>query len=278
MQFGIFDKFGALNSQPVFRALRQGLDRLGLPHTQHNERADIAVIWSVLWSDRMQANREIWHQFRDSGRPVLVLEIGSLFRGRTWKMALNGTTASAQWGQGIDPDRPHALGLRAAPWRTSGQHIVIACQRSQSHQWQGQPPVQQWLISMVAQIRQHTDREIRIRSHPRQKLQAVPGALAETPRRLRDTYDDFDFGRSLENAWCVVNWNSAPAVQAILHGVPAVVGPDSLAAPVSATDIHCIETLPRPDRSAWLEMVSHTEWTLDEIASGYPISRLLLDL
>jgi len=278
MRFGIFDKFGALNSQPVFRAFRQGLDRLAISYRSHDESADVAVIWSVLWSDRMMANRDVWQKFRDSQRPVIVLEVGSLFRGRTWKMAINGTTGSAKWGQGIDPRRPHDLGLVLAPWRPKGQHVVIACQRTQSHQWQGQPPVDQWLDRVISEIRQHSDREIRVRPHPRQKITAVSGVRIEPPMKLQGTYDDFDFARSIENAWCVVNWNSAPGIQAIIKGIPAVVSPDSLAAPVALTDLSKIESPLRPDRESWLESLSHTEWTTDEITSGHPIQRLLLDL
>jgi hypothetical protein len=278
MKFGIFDNFGALNSAPVFRALIQGLDRLGLSHVSHDESADIAVIWSVLWAGRMYQNRAIWQKFRDSQRPVMVMEVGSLRRGRTWRMSINGTTARASWGQGFDADRPEKLGISLQPWRNQGQHVVIACQRTESLQWSGMPPTPDWIRSVITDLRSHTDRPILVRNHPRQRLKALPGVTLEIPRPIPASYDDYDWGRSLESAWCVINWNSGAAIQSVIAGVPAIVGSDSLAAPVSSTQLADVENLPRPDRRAWLERISHTEWTLDEISSGQAISRLLLDL
>ena len=278
MRFGIFDKFGAQNSAPVFQAFRQGLDRLGLPYKSHDTGADIAVIWSVLWAGRMRANRDVWQQFRGSGRPVLILEVGSLQRGRTWRMSVNGTGASAAWGQGLDPARPEHLGLRLDPWKRDGDHVLVACQRSDSEQWAGMLPVAEWLETTVKQIKAHTDRPVWVRPHPRQRISAMTGVFVDTPKKLLNSYDDFDWDRGIQNAWCVVNWSSGTGVRSVISGVPALVGPDSLAVSVGTTDLSCVVDPPRPDRRAWFEWMSHTEWLVPEIASGYPISRLLLDL
>jgi hypothetical protein len=68
----------------------------------------------------------------------------------------------------------------------------------------------------------------------------------------------------------VVNWNSGPAVQAAMAGVPVFVGPDSLARAVGNQDFSLIESPVMPDRGQWLIDISHTEWTTDELASGDP--------
>jgi hypothetical protein len=90
-----------------------------------------------------------------------------------------------------------------------------------------------------------------------------------------NTYDDYDFDKTLKHAWAVVNWNSGPGSQAIMSGVPAFVGPDSVAAPVANSDLSQIETPNKPDRDQWLVEISHAEWTVDEIATGNPVARLL---
>ena len=51
MKFSIFNKFGALNSPPVFDAFVQGLTKLGQQVVEHDMTADVAVIWSVLWNE-----------------------------------------------------------------------------------------------------------------------------------------------------------------------------------------------------------------------------------
>lgn len=276
MKFAIFNKFGALNSAPVFKAFGQGLDRLGLSWSFHDNTADVAVIWSVLWAGRMRDNREIWNLFRSSQRTVIVLEVGTLFRGHTWKMSANGVGRGAVWAMVEDPQRPARLGLHVDPWRTKGNDIVVACQRHDSLQWDGQPAPQQWLDQTVASLRQHTDRPIRVRCHPRQTIAVPAGCLLEKPVHLPGTYDQFDFDQSLNRAWCVVNWNSGPGVRSALSGVPALVGPDSLAAPVSTVDWSMVESPHRPDRDQWLINLSHTEWTCAELETGRPL-RLLLD-
>ena len=277
MRFGLFNKFGALNSQPVFAAFQQGLDQLGYKHKSHDMSADVAVIWSVLWSGRMRQNQAVWTEFRKTGRPVVVLEVGMLNRGQTWKMGINGTGSGAFYGHGLDLQRPEKLNLQLKPWRNTGEDIVIALQRDDSEQWAGLPPVDVWLKKTVEQLRQFTQRSIVIRSHPRREVVVLPGCVIDKPLHMPNTYDDFDFDRVLSHAWAVVNWNSGPGSQAIMSGIPAFVGSSSLAAPVGNLDWSQIESPGRPDRSKWLIDLAHTEWSCTELATGQPIARLFAD-
>lgn len=278
MKISLFNNFGAKNSVPVFQAFQQGLDQLGVPWTSHDMGADVAVIWSMVWSGRMRLNEAVWRQFRASRKPVIVLEVGMLNRGHTWKMGINGTGSNAIWGRGLDINRVQKLGLTLKPWQSNGQNIVIACQRHDSEQWAGQPNIDTWLQSTVDIIRQNSNRKIVVRSHPRQKIKIPSGAVNEIPQPIPNTYDDFNFEHSINEAWAVVNWNSGPGCQAIINGIPAFVGPSSLAAPVGNLNLVDIEKPSRPDRSRWFLELCHTEWTTDEIATGYPISRLLASL
>jgi len=275
MRVSIFDQFGALNSSPVFEAIRTGLDQLGIKHNNMDSSADVAVIWSQLWHGRMKNNREIWQTFRTSGRPVIVAEVGMLRRGSTWKLGLNGTGITAYYGAGLIPGRAEKLRLEAKPWTESGYNIVIAAQRSDSEQWAGQPPTVAWLTETARKIREYTDKPIIIRPHPRQRIGDVPGCVIETPRPVQGTYDNFDYDRCLKTAWAVINHNSGPGSQAILSGVPAFVDSTSLAAPVGNLDLSTINNPKRPDRSLWLEQIAHTEWYPEEIATGLPLERLL---
>ena len=275
MKFGIFDNFGAKNSVPVFAAFRQGLDALGLTHRSHDLDADVAVIWSVVWAGRMRANQEVWQHYRGQGRPVIVLEVGLLDRGRTWKMAVNGTGSYAYHGHGLDLDRPRKLGIQAQPWQQSGDHILVCAQRTDSLQWQAQPDITTWLTNLRDRARMYTQRPLVLRSHPRQRVPEVAGFHNDLPRSVPGTYDSFDLERGLDQAWAVINHNSGPGVQAILRGVPAFVDASSLAAPVGNLDLAMIESPALPDRGAWLIQICHTEWRPEEIATGWPIERLL---
>lgn len=278
MNISLFENYGAKNSAPIFSAIRNGLAELGITCSSHDATADVAVIWSTVWSGRMAPNKIVWKSFRASGRPVIVAEVGMLNRGHTWKLGINGTGSTAYYGTERLANRVAQLNLRLCPWHDTGKNIVIALQRPDSEQWVGQPSMDQWLQQTVTTIKKYTSRPIVIRAHPRHRAPGVLGCLIEKPNFITGTYDDFDFGRSLNNAWALVNWNSGPGSQAILQGVPAFVGSSSLAAPVGNLDLAQIENPTRPDRSEWLEMLAHTEWTVQEIATGQPLNRLLVGL
>lgn len=275
MKFSIFDKFGAGNSAPVFQAFRQGLERLGMQHSSHDDSADVAVIWSVVWAGRMAGNQQIWQRFRDSGRSVIVLEVGALQRGKTWKIAVNGTGSYAYHGQGLDLGRPAKLGLRARAWRHTGSKIVICTQRTDSLQWQGQPDIAVWLDNVREILRMHTDRRLVVRPHPRQRIPHIKGLEYSPAVAIKGSYDDFDFEKITQDTWAVINHNSGPGIQSVLLGVPAFVDASSLAAPVANLDLGSIESPQMPDRGSWLLQLSHTEWTVEEIATGWPLQRLL---
>ena len=276
MRVSIFDQYGALNSPPVFAAVRAGLDSIGIEHNSMDSSADVAVIWSQLWHGRMKHNQGVWETFRNNNRPVVVVEVGMLRRGSTWKLGVNGTGNNAYYGRDLIVGRAAQLRLEAKSWTNSGYNIVIAAQRSDSQQWAGQPPTVAWLTETANAIRKYTDRPIVIRPHPRQRISDIPGCVIEMPRPIPGTYDNFDYERCLSTAWAVVNHNSGPGSQAVLSGVPTFVHSSSLAAPVGNLDLSTINDPVKPDRTAWLERLAHTEWYTEEIASGLPLKRLLL--
>lgn len=274
MRYSLFDQWGAKNSPPIWHAFRTGAARLGHTVVSHDMDADVAVIWSLVWSGRMRNNREIWQHFRKLGRPVIILEVGTLRRDLTWKMGINGLGNHAQWGQGIDPRRPQQIGLELESWRSPGRDVVIVLQRSDSEQWAGMPPMQDWLSQTVNTLRDHTDRNIRVRRHPRQATTIPYGCVVDTLHQLPNTKDDFDLTAGIASAWAVINVNSGAGVRVAIAGVPVFVADSSLAAPVGNLDWNQIENPQRPDREQWFINLCHTEWTREEIASGNPLYRL----
>lgn len=275
MRVSLFEQYGALNSGPVFQAIRDGFNRLGIQCSSMDKSADVAVIWSQVWAGRMKHNQSVWQEFRSSGRPVIVAEVGMIKRGHTWKLGINGTGLSADWGVGSVDNRSTQLGLTCLPWTNQGKNIIIAVQRNDSEQWARMPPTDIWLNETIATLKKYTDRPIIIRPHPRQKLSNITDCVIDDPQPIPNSYDCFNYPKSLNNAWAVINWNSGTGTQAILAGVPAFVGPLSLAAPVGNLSLDQIENPLRPNRDAWLEDIAHTEWTILEIQSGYPLKRLI---
>ncbi len=63
-------------------------------------------------------------------------------------------------------------------------------------------------------------------------------------------------------------------MQSAINGTPIICHSSGLAFPVSDM-VGNIDNPVLLDRSAWFLGLCHTEWTVDEIASGIPLQRLI---
>ena len=263
------------NSGPVMAAMLESLHGAGIRSEENSMTSDAVIIWSVLWSGRMAKNREIYQHYSNLGRPVIVIDIGSLRRGITWKVAVNNITALGHYGhtQDLDWDRPARLGVNLGTVHRSGSHIVIAAQNSASLQVQDLHSIESWISQQIDEIRKHTDRAIRVRPHPRSRLavsRLPTNVTVEFPCRVPNTYDSFDMQFDCH---AIVNYNSGPGIQAAVQGVRPVVHSSSLAHPVSVS-IQDIEKSYDINRDQWLVEICHTEYTVEEIAQGLWLKRL----
>lgn len=273
MRLAYFTKQVAQNGHTVLEAFLSGCRTLGIETVENSLDCDAAVIWSMVWSGRMAANRSVYEHYKKLNRPVFVLEVGMLHRDRTWKLGINGTTAQAQWVSAYDHRRHLKLGLVAKHWQKPGKEILLAGQRTDSGQW-GSVDAMAWYLNVVDTVAQHSDRPLILRPHPRFPLNFLNDLKIQRPKKLINTYDGFDFDNGIRNAWAVINFNSGPGSQAVMSGVPAFVDRSSLAAPVANLDLADIESPAKPDREQWLLDLAHTEWTVSELAAGVPQKRL----
>lgn len=145
------------------------------------------------------------------------------------------------------PDRFLALNRTVQPWRKTGSHILV-CPNSAIYFGLHGLNVDEWLISVQEQLRQVTDREIRIRW----KVTGTPIA------------DD------LEDCWAVVVFSSSSAIDGLIHGVPCVtLAPFAATVRMGLTDLSRIETPVYPDdREPFLWNLAANQWSIQEIFSG----------
>ena len=231
---------------------------------------DAAIIWSVLWNGRMQANQQVYQHYRSLGKPVIIVEVGALHRGLTWKVSVNNITSTGYYGhlENLDWDRPAKLNVKLEKSKQTRPHVVIALQHIKSLQVAEMPA--QWLLNTIQQIKTCTDRPIVVRQHPRCKVVLPVGTQVEIPKSIPGTYDSFDMNF---DCYAVVNYNSGPGVQAALAGVRPVVDLSSLAYPVSVS----LDDIEKPydiDRELWLRQICHTEYTIDELKQGLWLKRI----
>ena len=279
MKFSLWRQYGALNSRTVFDAFASSLLDAGHVVSDNDISSDVDVIWSVLWNGRMAGNERIWKDNKLKQKPTIVLEVGGIQRGTTWKVGLNGINRDAYFGPvGNDSVRADNLGLSLKPWRTTGKYILICGQHEKSQQWELMPNMTAWLGNTINNIRQYTDMDIVWRPHPRYPVQYVEqdfkDVIRQTPNKLESTYDDYDF--NVRDAWATVCESSYPGSHSIIAGIPAFVSNSSLAydAGNDISFMHDIGNPYMPDRRQWLNDYAHTEYTLSEISAGLPLKHL----
>jgi len=227
-----------------------------LPH-KAPEPGDVMVIWNR-YSDQEHA-ADNWEK---QGGTVIVAENGYCGRdeqGRQhYALARHGHNGSGQWVSG-GPERWQALGIDLKPWRAHGEHILVCPNRHFGMKGLAMP--QGWEKQVVADLRKHTKRPIRIRPHPNGNAPAKP------------------LDEDLAGCWAVVIWASSCGVHALLAGVPVIaLSPWWICKAAAADSLAVVEQLPTHDgRQAAFERLAWAQWTVDEIASGEPFHKLLSD-
>ena len=279
----VFEEFGALNSPSVFEAFKAGVIANGDELVNDYDSADVIVIWSVLFAGRMAGNKEYYDRAKKDGKPVVVLEIGNLRRGESWRVGLNGINRTANFGTGeIDPNRKELFGIELKPWNlTDGGYITICTQRGDSLQWEGKESISDWVQKQIETVRKYSNRAIVIRPHPRQQ-ESFTEMFAQLQFKGIEVFfdvpqttgkDKVNFEDVLNYSYAIINHSAGPGVQAAIQGTPVVVSEESLAFEVGI-NIEDIENPNLPDREKWFDELVHTEWFESEIESGIPWNRL----
>lgn len=159
------------------------------------------------------------------------------------------------------------LDLTVQAWQTQGEHILICTQRNGGWSMSGLG-VMDWLNQTIDQIRQYSDRPIRVRPHPGDK-QARHYLQPDSRWKLSTMPNIVD---DLHRAWAVVTYNSSPGVVGAIQGVPVFVTDPvpqrSQAYPVANIDLSQIESPQTFDRQPWLERLAMSHWNFAELDSG----------
>jgi hypothetical protein len=264
----------AQNSIPVIAAMLNSLRNASIATIENSMTADAVIVWSALWSGRMAPNKQVYEHYRAQGKPVIVVDVGALYRGETWKIAVNHINGLGYYGhtENLDMDRPRKLGISIAINLSCNPTILIAAQHRHSLQLANQNH-ETWILEQIDKIRAVSDRPIVVRPHPRSPLQikTLDKTIAiEKPQKIANTYDSFDMHFDYH---AVVNYCSGPGIQAAISGTRPIVGAYSLAAPVSVA-IANIDKPYNTDRDQWLVEICHTEYTVKEIEQGLWLQRL----
>ena len=181
-------------------------------------------------------------------------------------------TTGFYFDKDIDPSRwqkiSNNLGISLKPYRTSGSHILVCCQRNGGWSMKGMS-VNDWLNKTVATIRSLTNRPIVVRVHPGDKKWRN---WFKMPAYQNVTLSQRHIKEDLQNAWASVVYNSSPSVASLIEGIPTfVTDPEPEFSQVNGvcnTMLKRIEDPKMYDRQEWIERLSMCHWNFDELRSG----------
>jgi hypothetical protein len=246
-------------------------------NTLPNQQLDAGFVLGYTLEDNFR--RKIIDQLRLQKVPAIFVDSNILHYGRKeheWHRYSLGSVypnSGTYFFDNLDTTKWNTFsswhGVDLKPWRTTGNHILILCQRPKGFNMFTDQEV--WLDKTVAKIRKHSRRPIMIRMHPGdgtrfkqiEKIQKKYGnsVTISEHENIRD---------ALINCWCTVGINSTPNVVAAIEGIPGYVEDPSRswAADVAFNDLALVETPPLPDRSEWIHKIANIHWSNDEVRSG----------
>ena len=233
----------------------------------------------------------IYEYILKSKKPFLVQESAS-FREHIEYTRLGWY--SYKWSEGIfgNKNSPRDrwtkfekdTGIRFKDWHSPGSHILIMGQKegdsSLNKLYNSYDTFYQWVEDIIKRIRQHSDRTIVIRPHPRNLKYGI-----NQSERIRAKFKNVivskdvnsngytggeSLERDLQNAHCVVTYNSLSAVESVVKGIPTFALDDgSMIWPIAHKDLSKIESLDyNIDITQWQNDIAYCQWTNQEHKTG----------
>jgi len=173
----------------------------------------------------------------------------------TWfRVTKNAMMHDGSGQHGLERLKP--FGVELKPWNLTGRNIVITSQSEVHYTARLGTTRDAWTAAVIAELRCHTDRPIKVCHKPDAKSSgnayAAPGFEAE-----------------LADAWVVVAHCSSAMVKALIDGVPVFSLASSMATRMGRSDLAQIEDPHYPnDRMQWLANLAANQWTRDEMRDG----------
>lgn len=240
------------------------------------EIGEIGIVWGIPCRHKENTNnrRKVHDMYRENHRPLLVCERGFLNRDRYFSVGYNSIVGFGYYhNKNMPSDRfdQHKIQPKAyqPDKNKNGGYILICGQVPWDSQLQHLPSYKQWLINLVKQIKQHTNRKIVYRPHPKQKAShplavlSIPGAVTSKKPTLEDDF---------QNSYVVLSYNSNSLVEAMLEGIPFFsFDRGSMVHDIANHDLSQLESPTFPDEQTKMQTlydIAYSQWNLQEIKDG----------
>jgi len=261
---------------------------LDYEYTEAYRPCDMAVIFGS-WKPREKGSHQTRMSVASAAQRFIVIETPLLKRvtnelNQYWRVGINGyLNNDAAWPMLTVTEaetRLVELGIEWAGWknRTNG-HIVLVLQLPGDASLRG-TDINEWAYQTVRSIRERTDKNIVIRSHPLVSERAFELHAQLGFRLMQDGIQNIRFSdgavtpwsEDITGAYCTVTFSSGMAVDSILAGIPTVAcDPGNFAWGISSNHVDDIKSIRRPDTTDirhWLKQLAACQWTAAEMRSG----------
>jgi hypothetical protein len=219
------------------------------------ENCDLAVIWGV---------RDL-EKAKTRAKNVLVMELAYLGDRQHWiSLGYNGLNGEADFrNQYVSNDRAEQYWIdQMKPYNFGGDYILLTLQIKGDQSLAGLNVNYQRLVNT---IRDHTEKPIHIRDHPKRK-NTWPKVYGDNVHYVSA---DAPIAEAVQNAHAVVTINSNSGVDAIMNGTPVFnVSPKSMVWNIANKEFAQIEAPLLYDRTEWLNRIAYAQWLPNEIESG----------
>lgn len=136
------------------------------------------------------------------------------------------------------------------PWRTDGSEVLII-EPSEIQCRLFDIDIVRWRAEIRKEVNSRTSRSVVFREKADKKIRT------SLYQYLLDS-----------DVYCVINYNSNAAVEAVWAGVPVITLGRHITNPIAASSLDQINDLLRPDLERWLKFLSHCQYTVEEIQNG----------
>lgn len=175
--------------------------------------------------------------------------------------------------------------LQKKPWRKNGDHIVLALQLPGDSSMKTQD-LSDWAIDTVDDIRRYSNRKIVVRLHPLLSDEGFMESLPFIKKVIFNHWNNVELGKSntpfiedLKNAHCIVAYSSGLSIDSVINGIPVIaIDRSNFAFEISSHLIKDIENPMMADDNIvvdWLNKLSNSQWSRDEITNGLAWSQVL---
>lgn len=256
----IIRTFNTPQQRDFCESLMAGFDKLSIPYKFQSGATlpvytDKIAIWGYKWA-------KYW---MEKGKNALVGEMGYIGdRHKYASLGWNGLNNYADFPSYPDDGgkRFKAIGGVIHPWKFQDDKPVLLLGQLKSDQSLKGEDIEKLYREWVRRI----GRPVIFRQHPESIKRGIYLNVPNTIPSEGTLYEAFD------NCSHALAYNSNSLLDAIMYGIPAVaMDKGTMAWGLCGENIgHII----RPEREKRLYEIAHTQWTLDEIATGESLKKL----